>query len=303
MWLLVIESIIFINFNLFSKLDTLFCRILANILINLPLPFLISGVCYFLSSVVNPFLYSLLSKRFRRGFFDLKNKLKTRCINFANRQSPSHERSSDNSRVAPENPMTRHTPHLNISLRPRSCITTQCFTTKQILTRSALRRHLALPLSFSSVNCEREKSTQPPYQSNEVFEMNELRRPNGITIPIKELQYRPNASASDNHPQVPTARVIHSTSIDGETNPLKSSPAQNKTVILYRKNTHVKKRTKSCNLESQVNYRYKVTFKRPKKNEVEIIHEAGLRFYSETEKKHKPKIFPRNLYFNLTSAV
>ena len=29
------------------------------------------GCCYFLSAVVNPFLYSLLSKRFRRGFHDL----------------------------------------------------------------------------------------------------------------------------------------------------------------------------------------------------------------------------------------
>ena len=33
------------------------------------LPF--SGCCYFLSAVVNPFLYSLLSKRFRRGYHDL----------------------------------------------------------------------------------------------------------------------------------------------------------------------------------------------------------------------------------------
>ena len=30
-----------------------------------------SGCCYFLSAVVNPFLYSLLSKRFRRGYHDL----------------------------------------------------------------------------------------------------------------------------------------------------------------------------------------------------------------------------------------
>ena len=35
-----------------------------------------SGCCFFLSSVVNPFLYSLLSKRFRRGYQDLIIKIK-----------------------------------------------------------------------------------------------------------------------------------------------------------------------------------------------------------------------------------
>ena len=32
------------------------------------------GCCYYLSSAINPFLYSLLSKRFRNGFHDLKYK-------------------------------------------------------------------------------------------------------------------------------------------------------------------------------------------------------------------------------------
>lgn len=39
------------------------------------LSLLFVGCCYFLSSAVNPFLYSLLSKRFRRGFHDLKYKI------------------------------------------------------------------------------------------------------------------------------------------------------------------------------------------------------------------------------------
>ena len=30
-----------------------------------------SGACYYLSSTINPFLYSLLSVRFRRGFQDV----------------------------------------------------------------------------------------------------------------------------------------------------------------------------------------------------------------------------------------
>ena len=34
-----------------------------------------TGCCYFLSSAINPFMYSLLSKRFRRGFHDLKYKI------------------------------------------------------------------------------------------------------------------------------------------------------------------------------------------------------------------------------------
>ena len=32
---------------------------------------ILSGGCYYLSSTANPFLYSLLSKRFRRGFHDV----------------------------------------------------------------------------------------------------------------------------------------------------------------------------------------------------------------------------------------
>ena len=38
--------------------------------------FIILGCFYYLSAAINPFLYSLLSKRFRRGFCDLKTKVK-----------------------------------------------------------------------------------------------------------------------------------------------------------------------------------------------------------------------------------
>ena len=34
-----------------------------------------TGCCYYLNSAINPFLYSLLSKRFRRGFHDLTRKI------------------------------------------------------------------------------------------------------------------------------------------------------------------------------------------------------------------------------------
>ena len=48
-----------------------------------------SGCCYFLSSAINPFLYSLLSKRFRRGFHDLKYKLLRHCRLVPSRTSNS----------------------------------------------------------------------------------------------------------------------------------------------------------------------------------------------------------------------
>lgn len=38
--------------------------------------FIILGCFYYLSAAINPFLYSLLSKRFRRGFCDLQTKVK-----------------------------------------------------------------------------------------------------------------------------------------------------------------------------------------------------------------------------------
>ena len=40
-----------------------------------PTLFKLLACCYFLSPVLNPFLYCLLSKRFRRGFHDLKQKV------------------------------------------------------------------------------------------------------------------------------------------------------------------------------------------------------------------------------------
>ena len=40
-----------------------------------PTHFILLACCYFLSPVLNPFLYCLLSKRFRRGFHDLKQKV------------------------------------------------------------------------------------------------------------------------------------------------------------------------------------------------------------------------------------
>ena len=52
--------------------------------------FTFTGCCYFLHSAINPFLYSLLSKRFRRGFHDLSNRIKN-CRNQPATASREHQ--------------------------------------------------------------------------------------------------------------------------------------------------------------------------------------------------------------------
>lgn len=42
---------------------------------------LFSGCCYLLNPAINPFLYSIFSKRFRRAFLDLAFKSNIRCFN------------------------------------------------------------------------------------------------------------------------------------------------------------------------------------------------------------------------------
>ena len=71
------------------------------------------GCCYFLSSAINPFLYSLLSKRFRRGFHDLKRKIVKHYRKYffrstssrANRQSSNHTPIQIIPSASPQNPV------------------------------------------------------------------------------------------------------------------------------------------------------------------------------------------------------
>ena len=53
-----------------------------------------TGCSYYLSSAINPFLYSLLSKRFRNGFSDLKNQFFKRLQNLFHRSTLSRTDSS-----------------------------------------------------------------------------------------------------------------------------------------------------------------------------------------------------------------
>lgn len=88
------------------------------------------GCCYFLSSAVNPFLYSLLSKRFRRGFEDIKHKLLRNWQNLTSRNSSTAD--NRNTRTVPKKlaPLPN-----NYSFR---------FNNKKVQSRNALKRHFEL---------------------------------------------------------------------------------------------------------------------------------------------------------------
>ena len=98
------------------------------------------GCCYFLSSAINPFLYSLLSKRFRRGFHDLSYKL----IKKWRKKSPYSSCENQNNR--PELVQAKELPN-NFSF---------CLKDRQVHNRNALKRHFNLPISSvvqSDMNC------------------------------------------------------------------------------------------------------------------------------------------------------
>ena len=91
-----------------------------------------TGCCYFLHSAINPFLYSLLSKRFRRGFHDLSNRIKN-CRNQPATTSREHQ-------------IVQHAPIPdNVSF---------CINNRQVTNRNVLRRHynLAKPSGAQSDN-------------------------------------------------------------------------------------------------------------------------------------------------------
>ena len=97
-----------------------------------------SGCCYFLSSAINPFLYSLLSKRFRRGFHDLKYKI---LLHF--RMAPSRTNTTRLSHGRQQGPRPI------LSIRNKQSIR---FKSRQVSTKNAVNRHLDRPTSFSENN-------------------------------------------------------------------------------------------------------------------------------------------------------
>ena len=120
-----------------------------------------TGCCYFLSSAINPFLYSLLSKRFRRGFHDLKRKVITGW-----RSRIFHRTLSRDNNDACHTPGPFPSLPNNYSFR--------C-NTKPIHNRNALKRHFDIPLSLAA-KCEDENQSE----ENQAMEMQGIVLPNGI---------------------------------------------------------------------------------------------------------------------------
>ena len=96
----------------------------------------LAGCCYFLSSAINPFLYSLLSKRFRRGFHDLTHKV---IKNWKNRSSSSTRGNK-----------IKHQAVAKASTLPNNF--SFCFKRKQVNNRNTLKRHFNLPNSSVAYN-------------------------------------------------------------------------------------------------------------------------------------------------------
>ena len=85
-----------------------------------------TGCCYFLHSAINPFLYSLLSKRFRRGFHDLSNRVIKNCRNQQATSSREHQ-------IVHNAPIQD-----NVSF---------CINNRQVTNRNVLKRHYNLAKS------------------------------------------------------------------------------------------------------------------------------------------------------------
>ena len=101
-----------------------------------------SGCCYFLSSTINPFLYSLLSKRFRRGFHDLKYKM----ITYLNMKVPFRTTSTHTSSRNQNGQIPMITLNKNKSLK---------FYKKQVQSKNAMQRHFGQPASWTA-NCDED---------------------------------------------------------------------------------------------------------------------------------------------------
>ena len=98
----------------------------------------ISGCCYLLNPAMNPFLYSIFSKRFRRAFFDLLLKMNIRCFNPNNNEKTATVTTNRN--------------------KPR----------KQVINRLAILRHLDLRTSNGS--------SKSDFAENRKFTLNQENR-------------------------------------------------------------------------------------------------------------------------------
>ena len=89
--------------------------------------YIVIGCCCFLSSAANPFLYSLLSKRFRRGFHDIKQNILSNCRRLMYQSSSGFNNQS-----------TRPEPRQVLSLPNNYPFR---FTNKKVQSRNTIKRH------------------------------------------------------------------------------------------------------------------------------------------------------------------
>ena len=128
--------------------------------------------CYFLSPAINPFLYCILSKRFRRGFHDLKRKM-NKWFNSSSLQSSSNQESVY---VYQAPIQVRSVPNYS-SLR---------YISKKVQTRNALLRHLDLPLpsilNFHTEGPTHNKNDIDMEMTRIVNQTSKLDRNNGMNL-------------------------------------------------------------------------------------------------------------------------
>jgi hypothetical protein len=105
------------------------------------------GCFYLLSSAINPFLYSLFSKRFRRGFYDLIYKGKS-CNYGAPTERPGKPAGNNQNVDNPENILARYNSNndMVVIMNIRGG-----YNGKQIITRKALRRHFNVEVSSTNL--------------------------------------------------------------------------------------------------------------------------------------------------------
>ena len=115
---------------------------------------LLSGCFYLLSSAINPFLYSLFSKRFRRGFYDLIYKGKSCNYSSATERLGKPSLNNQNIHNPENNDIVRYTSNneMVVVMRLRGG-----YNGKQIITRKALQRHFNVEVSSTNlVDCVSE---------------------------------------------------------------------------------------------------------------------------------------------------
>ena len=128
--------------------------------------------CYFLSPAINPYLYCILSKRFRRGFHDLRRKMNKWFNNVSTQSSTNQE-----SMYVYQSP---------IHVRSLPNYTSLRYISKKVQTRNALLRHFEIPLpsilNYHTEGPTHNRSNIDIEMTNIVTQTNEPDRNDGINL-------------------------------------------------------------------------------------------------------------------------